>query len=383
MARKKGSKSGRKIRRKPSKGFSRPKESGDSSGAEEGQFDPDEATSERMISRKSLRLEMLRRLDDDGLEEALRHHALSEEDLIAGVVVKIAGAGVFVDTAGGPLRCRMRGSFKQFEMNQEHAVAVGDRVKILDAGEDEGVVVEVLERKSKLSRLDPTIKSAEKVVVANVDQVIIVASIREPKLRLRLIDRYLVACEKGELDAIICLNKIDLADGDDYRALMAPYQAVGYRVIFTSAVEQSGIDELRDTLAGRSSVLSGHSGVGKSSLLEKVQPGLKLACAPVTGYGKGKHRTTHAELIGLEVGGYVVDTPGIREFGLWRVEAGEIEAYFREIEPHVADCKFPGCTHLSEPGCAVLRALENGEISRERYESYRALFEELASRRPY
>jgi len=349
-------------------------------GAEDGeQFDA--AAEGRMISRKSLRKELMRRRQDES--PAMRLENVPEGELLEGTVVKSAGAGLFVDTPQGVLTCKLRGSFKQFELEQENIVAVGDRVKVLDAGDNEGLVVEILPRRTKLSRTDPKLKSAEKVVVANVDQVVIVSSVAFPKLRPRLIDRYLIACEKANIEPLICVNKIDLAADKSYREVMEVYEGLGYTVVYASATNGIGIDELRDQLAGKSNVFSGHSGVGKSTLLERIQPGLKLAAAPVTDYGKGRHRTSHVELIRLDVGGYVVDTPGIREFALWQVEAGEIEAYFREIKPLVEGCKFPDCTHLNEPGCAVIEAVEAGRISRPRYESYRLLLEELAAKKPY
>lgn len=379
MARKKGGKKPGKVRRSDSKGPRKNWESYVGEGAEDGeQFD--NAVEGRMVSRKSQRKELLRRIQDDPV--AVRLENTPESKLLEGIVVKSAGTGYFVDTPAGVLTCKLRGAFKQFELEQENIVAVGDRVKVLDAGENEGVVTEVLPRRTKLSRANPQLKSAEKVIVANVDQVVIVSSVAFPALRPRLIDRYLIACEKSELEPLICVNKIDLAADNSYGEITQVYEQLGYRVIYTSATNGIGIDELRDQIAGKSNVFSGHSGVGKSTLLERIQPGLKLAAAPVTDYGKGRHRTSHVELIRLEVGGYVVDTPGIREFALWQVEAGEIEAYFREIKPLVEHCKFPDCTHLNEPGCAVLKALEERRISPLRYESYQLLLEELATKKP-
>jgi len=380
MARKKGGKQGGKVRRSSSKGARKNQGPYMGQGAEEGE-EFDNIAEGRMISRKSQRKELLKRTQDNSVAHSLEN--VPEGEILEGTVVKSAGVGYFVDTNVSVLVSKLRGSFKQYELEQENIIAVGDRVKVIDVGEGEGFIVEVLPRRTKLSRANPQLKSAEKVIVANVDQVVIVCSVAYPDLRPRLIDRYLVACEKGGLEPIICINKIDLAKDNDYREITGVYSQLGYRVIYTSASHGLGIDELREALAGKSNVFSGHSGVGKSSLLEKVQPGLKLAAAPVTNYGKGRHRTSHVELIRLDGGGYVVDTPGIREFALWRVDAGEIEVYFREFVPLIEHCKFPDCVHLTEPGCAVLYALENDSISRFRYESYRMLFEELAKKKHY
>jgi len=345
--------------------------------------DPDEAGSARIISRKSLRGEMLKRGERDRDEKGLAGGQSSEEDLVVGTVTRMGSGNIHVDTYRGVFVCKLRGAFKQFEVHQRSIIAVGDRVKVLPGEGAEGVVAEVLPRRTKLSRSDPQLKSAEKVLVANIDQVVVVVSVKEPPLRTRLIDRYLVTCEKAELDAVICVNKIDLADDDGLRETMAVYSGLGHGVIFTSVVDGRGVDQLKKTLADKTSVLTGHSGAGKSSLLTLIQPGLDLPSAPVTGYGRGRHRTSTAELIRLDFGGYVMDTPGIREFGLWRIEPGEIEACFREIAPLVADCKFPDCRHVDEPDCAVIRAVEEGRIAGFRYESYLLLLKELFDRREY
>jgi ribosome biogenesis GTPase len=354
----------------------------DSRSADEEHQD-DRVDRERMITRKSIRGELRKRAGPEAADASKPAGASNEEGVVEGVVTKIASGSVRVAVAGKSFLCRLRGAFKQFEVEERSIVAVGDRVNVIPRGAQEWLVTEVLPRRTKLSRLDPQLRSAEKVVVANVDQVVIVASVREPPLRARLIDRYLVVCQKNGFEALICLNKIDLAGEEEYRPVMDVYSGLGYKVVCASAQDGRGMDELRAAIALKSNVFTGHSGVGKSSILSRLQPGLELPSAPVTSYGRGRHRTSFAELIPLDFGGFVVDTPGIREFGLWRIEPGELEVGFREIAPLVGDCKFQNCSHGTELGCAVRKAVEEGRISALRYESYLLLLKELFDKREY
>lgn len=250
-------------------------------------------------------------------------------------------------------------------------------------GENKGLIESVAERERALSRARPApsgrhiLQDREQVVVANLDQVIFVFSIRKPKPSLRKLDRFLVVAEMNEVPAVICVNKIDLANEGEAQEMFAPYEAIDYPVIYTSAMTGEGIDELRAALHDKISVLAGSSGVGKSSLLNAIEPGLGLRVRDVSGATeKGMHTTRHAELFPLIEGGYVADTPGIRALALFDVEPQELDAYFREIAPLVADCQFSDCTHRHEPGCAVRAAVEAGEISGARYDSYLRLREE-------
>lgn len=250
-------------------------------------------------------------------------------------------------------------------------------------GDGTGLIEEVEERDRVLSRARPAASvrqmssDQEQVLVANPDQVVFVFSIRQPAPSLRKLDRFLVVAELNELPALICVNKVDLAEEGEAQEVFGLYEQIGYPVIYVSARTGEGIDELREALKGRLSVLAGSSGVGKSSLLNAMQPGLGLRVREVSdATEKGMHTTRHAELFELDQGGYVADTPGIRALALFDVEPQELDGYFREIAPLVADCQFSDCTHRHEPKCAVRRAVEEGVVSRQRYESYLRLRDE-------
>jgi ribosome biogenesis GTPase len=243
---------------------------------------------------------------------------------------------------------------------------------------EEGVIEEILPRRTKFSRRYPGKRDAiEQIVVANADQVVIVLSTRLPDFNLRFLDRFLILAEVGEMAAVVCLNKIDLIDSAErreLRSILSAYEQLGYPVIFTSINHSESIQAFRDALRDRFSVVVGASGVGKSSLLNAVQPGLGLRVGEVgLKTGKGRHTTTLVELFSLEFGGEVADTPGIREVGLWGVDTENLDLYFPEMENYLGKCKYTDCVHLSEPGCAVTEAVNTGEISDVRYMSYVSL----------
>ncbi len=262
-------------------------------------------------------------------------------------------------------------------------ITVGDdvRFELVDEAEGEGIIVEVLPRRTKLSRkvqTSPSEKSGyEDVVAANVDQLVIVASVRQPPLRPGLIDRYLVAAGKGGLDPLICLNKIDLARSEEVEPIVEIYRSLGYPVILTSARSGQGVDELRHHLRDKISVFAGHSGVGKSTLLKQLCPGIEVKVAEVNPKtGRGRHTTTTAQLVPLPEGGYVIDTPGIRQFGLWDLTPEDVQAYFVEIAETARECRFRDCSHTVEPGCAVRQAVQQGRIHPQRWEHFLKLREE-------
>ncbi len=262
-------------------------------------------------------------------------------------------------------------------------VAVGDIVTVTVNEDGTGTIESVAPRESVLSRARPTAgtrtveQDREQVLVANPDQVVFVIAAADPAPNLRKLDRLLVITEMNDLPTIICINKIDLVAEAEMAELFAIYAELDYPILFTSAVTGRGIQELQAVLAGKLSVFSGSSGVGKSSLLNAVQTGLGLAVAAVSeATTKGMHTTRHTQLYKLDVGGYVADTPGIRGVALFDVEPTELDAYFREIEPLVADCQFSDCSHRHETGCAVREAVAAGKISAERYDSYLRLYEE-------
>ncbi len=262
-------------------------------------------------------------------------------------------------------------------------MAVGDRVTISLVDETTGLIESIAERERVLSRARPApgvrhmLSDLEQVLVANPDQVVFVFSIRKPRPSLRKLDRFLVVAELNELPAVICVNKVDLAAPGEAQETFGLYKKIGYPVLYTSAKTGEGIAELKACLRDKISVLAGSSGVGKSSLLNAIQPGLGLRVREVSeATTKGLHTTRHAELIALDEGGYVADTPGIRGLALYDVEPHELDGYFREIAPLVAQCQFSDCTHRHEPGCAVRAAVKAGAVSEERYESYLRLREE-------
>ena len=257
-------------------------------------------------------------------------------------------------------------------------VAVGDEVVVTPRDNEEGVIEEILPRRTKFSRRYPSKRDAiEQIVVANADQVVIVLSTRLPDFNLRFLDRFLILAEVGEMDAVVCLNKIDLIDSAErreLRSILSAYEQLGYPVIFTSINHSESIQAFRDALRDRFSVVVGASGVGKSSLLNAVQPGLGLRVGEVgLKTGKGRHTTTLVELFSLEFGGEVADTPGIREVGLWGVDTENLDLYFPEMEPYLGECKYTDCIHVSEPKCAIVDAVNTGKISDVRYQSYISL----------
>jgi ribosome biogenesis GTPase len=303
-------------------------------------------------------------------------------ETLNGRVIKAISGFFTVKTDSGEVVAQLPGRLKK-EWQESSIVAVGDWVSLSLNADGTGTIEEVAERKSVLSRSRPSARDRElssdqeQVLVANVDQVVFVFAVKEPFPSLRKLDRFLVVAEMNELTAVICANKIDLAKPEKARKLFDVYAQIGYQVIYTSVKTGEGIEALRDCLQGKISVLAGSSGVGKSSLLNAIQPGLGLKVSEVSTYsGKGTHTTRFAHLLALDGGGYVADTPGIRGLALYDLEPAEVDAYFREIAPFVADCRFSDCSHHHEPGCAVRTAVQQGHISRQRYESYLRLREE-------
>ena len=270
-------------------------------------------------------------------------------------------------------------------------LAVGDVVRFVERGDGAGQIVEVLPRRNRLARRSavpmPGAHAFEQVIAANVDQVVPVFAAANPAPHWNMLDRYLVSAEAYELPALICITKLDLvqtagsSDDRSLREAVEEYRKIGYPVILTSALTGEGIEELRLALKGRLSVLVGKSGVGKTFLLNTLQSGLGLRVNAVNQVtGKGRHTTTNQEMVRLEMGGAVVDTPGEREFGLWDVQADELALLFLEMRPLVGRCRFGlDCRHDEEPGCAIRKAVMSGTISPHRYQSYLRLCEELGA----
>jgi ribosome biogenesis GTPase len=264
--------------------------------------------------------------------------------------------------------CTIRRILKTLTTDKRHVVAAGDIVWFRPEGKRDGIIERVELRHGVVSR---TSRGLQHVLVANVDQLVIVMSAAEPRLKPNLIDRMLVTAEKGGIRPVICINKIDLIEPADLMPITGVYAQLGYDVVLVSAKQNIGIDRLRERLTGAESVVSGQSGVGKSSLLNAIEPDLALRVQTVSAETqKGRHTTTTAVLIPLSFGGYVVDTPGIRQFQLWDVIPEEVAGFFRELRPYVSRCRFPDCTHTHEDDCAVKDAVADGWIDARRYESY-------------
>ncbi len=308
-----------------------------------------------------------------GGREAADMPAVDVSTCLSGRVLRVHGLQSVVMTDDARTwRCAVRRLLKTLATDERSVVATGDRVWLRPALGDEGFIERVEPRHGLLTRAS---RGREHVLVANVDQVVIVMSLVEPELKPHLIDRYLVSAEQGGIAPIVCLNKADLVDAADYQALVGMYNQLGIPAFLTSAHTGIGVARLRSCLRGRETVFTGQSGVGKTSLLNAVQPDLALRVREVSeATQKGRHTTTTAELIPLELGGWVVDTPGIRQFQLWDILPEELEGFFPEFRPFVPLCAFPDCTHTHEERCAIKRAVARRQISAQRYTSYLGMF---------
>jgi ribosome biogenesis GTPase len=312
-------------------------------------------------------------VEDDAGEHFLP--AIDPEICRLGRVLRVQGLVSMVQLDDGSLRgCATRRLLKTLATDQRHVVAAGDRVWVRPEGADEGIIERVEPRHGILSRAS---RGRQHVLVANVDQLIIVVSAAEPNLKPHLVDRYLVTAEKGGIEPIICINKVDLVDLAELQPLVGVYSQLGYKVLLLSAARGWNVGPLKELLRGRQSAFTGQSGVGKSSLLNAIEPGLELRVRTVsTENEKGRHTTTTSELIPLAEGGFVFDTPGIRQFQLWDVIPQEVAGYFRDLRPYVSHCRYPNCSHAHEEPCAVKDAVADGFIDTRRYESYLAMLDD-------
>jgi ribosome biogenesis GTPase len=294
---------------------------------------------------------------------------MGETEFTPGLIVRAQSGFFDVETESGIVLSQIRGRHRQHRLESD-LVALGDWVTIKVLEDGTGVIEEIKERERTLSRRAPG-REHEQVLVANPDQAVFVFSCAEPDPNFRMLDRLLVSAEEQEIPAVICANKIDLVVLRDARREFGEYIKLGYPVFYTSAKTRRGVSKLKKALRDRLSVFAGPSGAGKSSLLNAIQPGLGLQIGEVSeATGKGTHTTVFPELLKLEMGGYVADTPGLKAFALWDIEPEELDGYFPEFRPLVSECAFSDCTHIHEPGCAIKDAVENGIISPERYDSY-------------
>lgn len=325
-------------------------------------------------------------------EELHKNIKLSKEKLLTGRVLSIVPEGIMVEYEGQTIPCTLRGLLKKDKSQFKNLVTVGDFV-LFEKGANEGLIAHVQPRKSVLSRADNLSRRKEQLIAANIDQVLITVSVVEPPLKASLVDRYIIAARKGKMDPVVVVNKIDLLNVEEaenqlvaeterllFEELLAAYASVEIPVVRVSTATGEGLDGLRAVMKDKASVFSGQSGVGKTSLINAITH-YNLDIGDVVGKTKkGAHTTTTAKLLPLEFGGWCIDTPGIKSFGIWDLKKEEIEEYFAEIHAHGRGCHYPDCSHLHEAGCAVQLALEKEQISAMRYESYVALIDSVSQK---
>jgi ribosome biogenesis GTPase len=292
-------------------------------------------------------------------------------------VYKSTGSWYIVkDSAGKFWNARTKGVMKMDDITSTNPVAVGDEVEIEpEADADNSAMInEIFDRRNYINRQSPRFQYQHHIVAANLDQSLLLATLKEPKTSQGFIDRFLVASEAYHVPAIIVFNKADLyktKEQEKFEQWKQMYESVGYKVSLISVMENKGIAEVKELLKNKTTLISGHSGVGKSSLLNSIFPDIKLKTQDVSGWsGKGQHTTTFAEMYDIPLGGRIIDTPGMREFGLVDISRQEISHYFPEMRNRLNDCQFNNCLHINEPGCAIKEAVLNGEINEDRYVSY-------------
>lgn len=301
-----------------------------------------------------------------------------------GLIYKSTGSWYIVkDAAGKTFSARIKGVLKISGLTSTNPIAVGDVVEMEMENENENttMITEIHDRKNYIARVSPHNKKQHHIIASNLDQSILFATLKEPKTSQGFIDRFLVSCEAYHVPAIIVFNKADIYRKkemqklEDYKEM---YEQIGYKVLLTSVIQNAGVGELKEMLHHKVTLLTGHSGVGKSSLINAIFPELNLRTNEVSDWsGKGMHTTTFAEMFDLPFGGKVIDTPGIRELGLVDIEKQELSHYFPEMRERLNDCQFNNCMHLNEPGCSIKDALNKGEIAVDRYVSYMSILDTM------
>lgn len=324
----------------------------------------------------------------DKKQQEKQPQEVPKEGLQRGRVLSISSQGIVVDADGGEIICSLRGSLKKEKSHAKNLVTVGDFVLFDRAAGGEGLIARIEPRFSTLSRAENLSRKKEQLIAANIDQVIITVSVVSPSLKPFLIDRYIIAAQKGGMSPIIVVNKIDLLqsrevdsaillqDQEIFAELLKAYEAIGIPIVGVSTVTGEGMSAMKALMTGKASVFSGQSGVGKSSLINCLigQAALRVG-GLVEKTNKGTHTTSSALLLPLDFGGFCIDTPGIKSFGVWDLDKEEVEQYFPEIFNCGHACRYHDCSHFHEEGCSVIKAVENGEISRLRYASYLSLLD--------
>jgi ribosome biogenesis GTPase / thiamine phosphate phosphatase len=298
-------------------------------------------------------------------------------------VYKSTGSWYNVKTTEGFLQARIKGKFKLETKGNTNPIAVGDYVEVHTETDDNSyVITKIAPRKNYINRTSPHNKNQQHIIASNIEQTLLFATLKNPKTSLGFIDRFLVTAETQHIPAIIVFNKADIYDAEtmqEYEKTKLLYEKIGYKVVLISVEKKMGLDELGQLLANKTTLLSGHSGVGKSSFINYLFPNLTLKTLEVSEWsGKGLHSTTFAEMFDLPQGGAIIDTPGIRELGLVDMDKNELSQYFPEMKEALQQCKFNNCIHENEPGCAVKNLVTTGEISQERYISYLTIKESLS-----
>lgn len=306
-----------------------------------------------------------------------------------GLVVRNTGSWYTVKTDDGQqIDCKIKGNFRLKGIRSTNPVAVGDRVEIVPNQEGTAFITAIGERRNYIIRKSPNLSKQSHIIAANVDQAMLVVTVNRPQTSTTFIDRFLASAEAYRVPVVLVFNKTDILDDDERRyqdMMVALYENIGYECRAVSAATGSGIDGLRGLLAGKITVLSGNSGVGKSTLINSILPGANLRTSEISdAHNTGMHTTTFSEMLPLPAadgdaasgGGYIIDTPGIKGFGTFDMEPEELTGYFRDIFHFSKDCRFNNCTHRHEPGCAVLRALEEHYIAASRYQSYLSMLDD-------
>ena len=305
-----------------------------------------------------------------------------------GVVYKSTGSWYSVkDDSGKMWNARMKGVFKLDDITSTNPIAVGDVVDFDEENSNEQTVIitKIHDRKNHINRQSPRIKSQQHIVAANIDQSLLIATIKEPRTSQGFIDRFLVACEMYHVPAIILFNKIDLykdKDIEKFEKLKDVYENIGYKVAGISLKENQNIGDIKELLKGKTTLISGHSGVGKSTFINAIIPHAQIKTQDISGWsGKGQHTTTFAEMFELPFGGKIIDTPGMKEFGLVNIERQELSGYFPEMRERLNECQFNNCLHVNEPACAIKQAVIDGEIDEDRYVSYYNILESISEQK--
>lgn len=300
----------------------------------------------------------------------------------SGVVIKSTGSWYMVRTDSGVLPCRVKGKIKLDDLKLTNPVAVGDKVVIEEeANENVGNIVTIEPRKNYIVRQSPRKKHLLHFMASNVDQVLLIVTLKSPNLKLGFIDRFLMMTEPYSIPVFIVCNKADIYNEEDmilFRYVEKVYTDIGYHVLLCSADQETGLQAIREILKDKNTLISGQSGVGKSTLIKAIQPGLEIRTEEISDFsGKGQHTTTFAEMYELDFGGNIIDTPGIKTLGFSHLDVMDVAHNFKEFFAISSQCKFANCQHINEPKCAVKEAIQNGEIAEFRYQNYLAIIDEI------